>query len=104
SAGAERQPLFPAAGQLSGNLVLAAGQSEMLDHLARRLGRLRDAEDAGHELQVLLHRKILVEAEALRHIADLAFDLLGLGADVVAETRSSPLVRREQSAQHADGR
>ena len=50
------------------------------------LGRLRQAVDARDELQVLAHRKILIEAEALRHVADLALDLVGLGADVVAET------------------
>ena len=91
-AGAEREPLLPAAGQQPGDLVLAAGETEMLDHLARRIDRLRQAIDARDKLQVLLHRKVLVEAEALRHIADLALDLLGLGADVVAETSAGALV------------
>ena len=45
-----------------------------------------------------------IEAEALRHVADVALDLVGLGADVVAEAGAGALVRREQAAQHADGR
>ena len=101
-AGAERQPLLPAAGQQPGDLVLAAGEAEMLDHLARCLGRLRQPVDARDELQVLLHREVLIETEALRHVADLALDLLGLGADVVAQTSAGALVGRQQTAQHAD--
>ena len=84
-AGAERQPLLPAAGQIARELLLAAGQAEPLDRRARGGNRLCDAVDARDEFQILAHRKILIEAEALRHVADLALDLVGLGADVVAE-------------------
>ena len=65
--------------------------------------RLGDAVDAGDEFQVLAHREVLVEAEALGHVADLALDLVGLGADVVAEAGAVAFVGREQPAQHADG-
>ena len=39
----------------------------------------------------------------LGHVADLALDLVGLGADVVAEAGAGAFVGREQPAQHADG-
>ena len=82
---------------------LAARESDPLDHRARRRGRLRQPVKARDEFQVLAHREVLVEAEALGHVADMALDLVGLGADVVAETGALALVGREQPAQHADG-
>ena len=102
-AGAEREPLLPAARELAGKLLLAAREPEPLDHRARRRGRLRQPVKARDEFQVLAHREVLVEAEALGHVADMALDLVGLGADVVAETGALALVGREQPAQHADG-
>src|SRR5439155_18663354 len=56
------------------------------------------------EFEILAHRKVLVEAEALRHVADVALDLARLRADVVAEAGALAFVRREQASQHADGR
>ena len=37
--------------------------------------------------QVLLHGEVLVEAEALGHVADALLDALGVLADVVADDR-----------------
>src|SRR5262245_48865181 len=62
-----------------------------------------DTIDPADEFQVLAHREILVEAEALRHITYLTLDLVGFGADVVVEAGSSPLIRGQQPAQHTDG-
>ena len=50
-----------------------------------RVARLRHAIDARDEFEILADRQILIEAEALRHVADIALDLVGLGEDVVAE-------------------
>src|SRR5262249_16911495 len=60
--------------------------------------------EARDEFQVFAHREILVEAEALRHVAHVALDLVRLGADVVAEAGAVAFVRGEQPAQHPDGR
>ena len=85
-AGAERQPLLPAAREFAGDLVLAAGRGPSRSIAARAAARgLGDAVDARDEIEVLAHRQILIETEALGHVADLALDLVGLGADVVAE-------------------
>ncbi len=102
-AGAEREALLPAAGQLAGDLFLAAFETKPRDHRLGRGGRPRDAIDAGDEFEILAHREIVVEAEALRHVADAGLDLGGIGADVVTETGAAAFVRREQPAQHADG-
>ncbi len=84
-AGAQRQTLLPAARQLARQLPLAPRQPEPLDGGARLPARVGHAVDAGHELEVLQDRQVLVQAEALRHVADVALDLLVLRADVEAE-------------------
>ena len=92
---------FQPPGQLAGQLPLAALKPQPLDGGARLLGRIGEPVHARHELQVLQDREVLVEAEALRHVADVALDLLALRADVVAERRAAAAVGRQQPAQHA---
>ncbi len=65
---------------------------------------VRHLVDAGDEVEVLEHRQVLVEAEALRHVADLAADFVRLGDDVVAEALARAAVGLEEAAEHADGR
>src|SRR6185437_2216685 len=103
-AGAEREPLLPATGELARQLLLAAGQAKALDHLARGAACVVDAIESRHELQILPHRKVLIQREALRHVADLALDLVGVATDVVAEAGALAAIRRQQAAEHADGR
>ena len=71
-AGAERQALLPAAGEFAGELLFAAIEAEPLDHLARGASRIAHAIKPRDEFQIFAHRQILVQAEALRHVADLA--------------------------------
>ena len=102
-AGAEREALLPAAGKLAGELSVATLQPQALDHLARGAAGVGHAIEPGDEFQILAHRQILVQRKALRHVADLALDLVGVAADIVAQTRSLAAVGRQQAAQHADG-
>src|SRR5438093_2740063 len=60
--------------------------------------------DPAVEAQVLLDREVAIEPEGLRHVADDGLDPLGLAGDVDPADRGRPLGRREQAAQHADGR
>src|SRR5262245_66549882 len=94
---AKRQPLFPAAGEFTCYLFLAAGQAETLDRRTRSRNRLGKPVDAADEFQVLAYGQILIKAEPLRHVADLALDLVGLAADVVAETGTGSLIRSQQT-------
>jgi hypothetical protein len=103
-AGAERQPLLPAAGEFAGKLLLAAVEADALDHVARGAACIGQAIEPRDELQILPHREILIEAEALRHVADLALDLVGVAANVEAEAGPLAGVGRQQAAEHADGR
>src|SRR5438128_9903817 len=98
-AGAEREALLPAAREFARDLLLAAGEPQPLNGLAGGLRRVFDAVDARDELEVLAHRQVLIEAEALRHVADVQLDLVGFGADVVAETGAAARIRGEQAAQ-----
>ncbi len=94
-AGAERKPLFPAAGEFSCDLLLTALQAEPRDHRVRRRRRPLHAVDARDEFEVLAHREIVVEAEALRHVTDAVLDLHRLGANVVAETGAVACIGRQ---------
>jgi hypothetical protein len=102
-AGAERQPLLPATGKLSGELRLAPRQAEAFYHVACSPLRVGHTIEPGDEFQVLAHRKILIQGKTLRHVADPALDLVGVSANVVAQTPALAAVGRQQSAEHADG-
>ena len=101
-AGRQRQPLFPSAGQLSGELLLPAAQSEILDAGLHHGAALLDAIHARDEIEILHDAQILPEAESLRHVADLPLDLLALPDDVVTQAGAAAFVRHQQTAQHAD--
>ena len=59
---------------------------------------------ARREVEVLADRQVVPEREALRHVADPAFDRRGVAPDVVAEAGAAAGVGREQAAHHADRR
>ncbi len=104
-AGRQGQPLLPAAGQRAGQLVLARRQLQPFQR-AGRPGLLQPVEpvDAADELEVLANGEILVETEALGHVAGLALDRLAVVHEVVAEAGAAPAVGRQQAADHAQGR
>ena len=60
--------------------------------------------DAAEEPDVLIDGQLLVEREALRHVADAALDAFGIAADVDAVDRGRAARRLQQPAQHADRR
>src|SRR4029450_4445535 len=97
-------PPPPAPPQPPAQLTFPILKPQPLDHRARRRRRIGDPIEPRDKLQVLAHREILVEAEALRHVADVALDLVRLPANVVTEAGAAAFVGGEQAAQHADGR
>src|SRR5262249_60222682 len=72
--------------------------------LCRRGGLPVHAVGAAEEAEVLLHGEVRVEREGLRHVARLALDLLALLLDVVTRHRGVAPRRRQQAAEHLDGR
>src|SRR5690349_10749659 len=103
-AGAERKALLPSAREFAGKLRLTVLEPEPVDHGAGRRRRMGKTIEARDEFQVLAHREILIETEALRHVADVMLDLVGLRADVIAKARAAAFVGGKQTAQHADRR
>src|SRR3989344_4708090 len=65
-------------------------------HQHRHTGR-------GDVLQVLAHRQVAVEAEALGHVAQQRLDLGRLGGDVEAQAGAAPRGQWHEAAHHADG-
>ena len=104
NAGGECEALLPAAGELPGELAAPVGETHARADVLHRLPRARHLIDVGDEIEVLLHREVLVEAELLRHVSDLAADARGVADDVVAEAGAAAAVGHQQAAQHADGR
>ena len=56
------------------------------------------AVDTRVKLQVLAHRQVLVEAEALGHVPDALLDPFGLGGDVEADHAPLAAARIEDPA------
>ena len=63
-----------------------------------------ESVDAAEEADVLIDRQQLVEREPLRHVADPPLDAFGIARDVDAADDAPSRGRRQQAAQHADGR
>ena len=102
--GGQRQALLPAARERPRELALAVGETQPLERFGHPLPTSVHGVEPGDEAEILLDAEILVEAEALGHVADLALDRPRLPDDVVAETGAAAAVGRQQPAQHADGR
>ncbi len=102
----QRQPLLPAARQLAGQPVLLALEARHVDGPGLALAGLGTAQavDPAEEAEVLPDGEVVVEAEALAHVADAALDALRVLRDVDTEDEPRARGRREQAAQHADGR
>ena len=84
-AGGEGEALFPAAGELTGELLAAFEETEAFEGVAHGFCTVGDRVNAGDEIEVFLDAEVFVEAETLGHVTDLAFDGGGVGTDVVAE-------------------
>ena len=103
-AGRQCQPLLPAARQRAGELVLPCRQFQSLQRGVDPLLQAVQPVDAADELEVLADGEVLVEAEALGHVAGLALDGFAVAHQVVAEAGAAAAVGREQAADHAQRR
>src|SRR6185369_12160858 len=101
-AGGQGQPLFPAAGKLSGQLPAASCQSEILKTLLDCAFTIRDRKHSCHEIQILGNAHIFIKAEALGHVADFPPDRLAIRDDVITEAGAASAIRAEQAAEHPD--
>src|SRR5216683_1171912 len=101
---AESETLFPTAGEGADSAMqvgLEASEGEdFLDALARPV--TRDAVDTGVEAEVLGDGEVFIEAEFLRHVADVALDVGGVFADVHAEDGAGAFSGCDESAEGFD--
>src|SRR5271170_2960066 len=103
-AGGEREALLPAAGELTGELIGPVGKSHARHDTLDRGATIVHLIDAGDEVEIFEDGQVFVEAEFLRHVADVAADQRRLADDVEAEALTFAAVWYEQAAQHADRR
>ena len=82
----ESEFLFPSQGQGSYEVVLMRREAQLLQQQVRLTGYLviAHAIDTSEETDVFLDGQVLIEREALTHIADMPLDLLMLRTDVKA--------------------
>ena len=101
---AEREALLPTAGQRRHQRLLAAAKPGHFDGEAHALAQFgaRHAVDAAEEAQILLDRKVAVEREFLRHVADMFAHPFGITRDVDAGDEYAPGGRPQQAAENAD--
>ena len=83
---AERKALAPAGRERAGQRVLATAKTGHVEHEGAPRGEplAAQAVDAAEERDVLIDGQLLVEREALRHVADAALDAFGIAGDVDA--------------------
>ncbi len=102
----ERQTLLDATRELAREALLPPAQARHLQRPAPALGEALASQTvaAAEELEVLRHGQIIVEREALGHVADARLDAAPLAEHVVTEHPPPARGRREQAAQHPNGR
>src|SRR5213594_4207218 len=102
----EREPLPIAAGELARELARVPAEVAEAQHLldACRAVGAGDHVDARIEHEVLLDRQVVVQREALRHVADGRLDTLRIAAQIDAQHAPLALRRLEDPTQHAERR
>jgi len=101
--GGEREPLLPAARELSRKLRAAIGEPHAVHDADDRFTPVRHVVHARDEVEVFKNRQVLIEAELLRHVAGLAADRRGFTDDAMSKARTAPAIGDEKSAQHPLG-
>ena len=96
--------LLPAPREVPGELTRAPRETHPVHDVLHRQPPAAQLIDPADEFEVLEYREIIVEAEALGHVADLAAYARRISDDVQPEAGSAAAVRRQQTAEHADRR
>ena len=103
--GAQGQPLAPPAGQVARFGIFETFQIRQFDGFGDAFLQvlLRNAIGGCVEIQVLQNGQIVVQAEALRHVANLRADLPGLFRHGQPHNAGRTGSRFDQPQQHANG-
>src|SRR5579872_2056220 len=103
-AGGQGKTLLPPAGELSRQLVAPIEKPHSRHDIVDGDAAIFHLIDAGDEIEVLEDGEILVEAEFLRHIADVAADERRLADNVEADALAFAGVGNQQPAEHPNRR
>jgi hypothetical protein len=95
----EGKALLPATRELSRELIGAIGQPSWPSEASTRDRNVVHPVHSRNEVQILADGEILPQRKALRHVADVAFDLPRFVQDVVAE--ASPFAARGTNNPHS---
>ena len=94
-ASGQRQALLPAARELPRELPRARPQRHPRDDRVHRAHPVLHLVDASDEVEILGDGQVLIEAEALRHVADIAADRRRFAADVEADAGAAAAIGRQ---------
>lgn len=100
----QREPLFPSAGQSSGQLPTPLDHAETFQTFFDGVFAIGDAVNARDEFQIFGDGQIFIERKFLRHVADAFFDFGGLAAEIEAEATAFAAIGFEQAAEHPQKR
>src|SRR6266853_3329630 len=101
---AQSEALLPATGKLRGQTSQIGCQAVELNNFfdAALQARGLQAVDAAVKLQVFRHGQIVVEAEVLRHVADVLADGFRICADVQAFDKGGAAAEWQKTCEHFD--
>ena len=101
---AESQALLPPAGKLRGETIEIRTETVELNDFVHALAKTLGSEavDAAVENEIFGNGEIGIEAEILRHVADIFADGFGVGANVDALDGGVAGRKRKQTGEHFD--
>lgn len=103
-AGRKGEPLLPAAGQRSGQLLGPAAKPHLFHGRRHRGPAFFHLEEPGHKMQILADAQVVPKGEFLGHVADPAFDGGAFPQNVKAQTGAAAGIRGQKAAHQADAR
>src|SRR5215472_8767946 len=103
---AQREPLFPASGELAGKTLFVRFDGITMHGLFNLAFGFSTAQavDLRVEAQVFQHRKVVIQRELLAHVPDAQLDLVGILGDVNPIDHAAACGKRKNPAEHLDDR
>ena len=98
----QRQPLFPPPGQFTRKLIPAIAQPDPFKHRIDRLYAVRHLVNPGNEVEIFKHCQVFVEAEFLRHVANITTDQPGVADNIAPKAGAGALIGPQQTTEHSD--
>ena len=98
----QRQPLFPAAGQSSGQLLFTSAETGALNNFPHGFFTLRNIVQPGNQFDVFSYGQVFVQTESLGHVTDPPFNGILFFKNIQSQAGSGGGIRRQQAAEYPD--